>query len=204
MAMMKEWATINGNNTTSGGLVYDGLEVQITNAVDYVALGYNLDPFNGLWRVVARATREIAQAGGLATLLVLSYAARGAMQRQLMTNFFGIQQTTNQGLSELLGGGLNVKIWDFGNGELEIVPEQYIHPDAYDNLHAYVLDYMSHDNKNNGNVIQYVNLLPPSMFELGRLQSQLYRGLIMEILVLMVSIPAFQRKITSLPANLAE
>lgn len=190
-ALIEEWAIINGNSSKNP-LVFDGLDVQITEEIDYSAFTPEVDEFK-LLECISEACKAIAYAGGAPRLLVCSFAMKQKIVNSITAQFYGIRQMGAQGLGAF-AGGLDIQKWNFGWGDVELLPSRYVFPDKYGKEKIFVLDHMSLDTQNNGNTIQMVDLTPIGAVDLALLQTA-WRTIVYESTVLMVSIPAFQRKI---------
>src|ERR1039457_1873575 len=207
VTLMEEWAILNGNSQTNP-LQFDGLDMQITNTLDYTNIAAYPEeitqatdadytaaqPFK-LFEYVGAACGRISTNGGQARMVVLSYKTWGKLNRVL----FQHQVRIAQGLGGMVpmtgvGGGVSFTTFDFGWGEVDLIKSRYV-PDYSYGSSIFVLDDRSLDNVNNGNVIQMADLDPLGAVDLGLISTS-NQTVIYEDTLLMVTCPAFQYKIT--------
>lgn len=191
--LIEEWALIHGNSGANP-LEFDGLNLQCTVTIDYNAyLGQTLALFNCL----ADACQQISEMGGVPRCIVLSYRAKTELTKQVLQLFYAIRQVSAGVDMGDLQGGISIGSWDFGWGSVDFIPSRYLRPTEYGGM-MFVLDDKSTEGANNGSVIQLVDLLPVSGYDLAFVQTA-FRYVVLEITALMLSIPAWQRKIINTP-----
>lgn len=191
VGLMEEWALINGNSSTSGGLIFDGLIAQIQND------GYNvLDLSAGSgtalkYSLIVQQCFAIKRRGGRVRALVMSYNMKQAMN-QLLGLYYAIRIMNNAGGGVVTTGGINYSTWDFGTGSVDLIDDQYMFADlvtGYENL--LFIDDMSADEKNSGNAIEMVDVDAIQYVDLMPIQTA-YRGIVYETSMLQIGITQFQ------------
>lgn len=190
--LIEEWAILHGNSGANP-LEFDGLDVQCTTTIDYRAYTGGFALFNCL----SDACMQISEAGGSPQIIVMSYQAKTELTKQVLQLFYALRQTGGGLTFGDLHGGISVGSWDFGWGSVDFIPSRYLRPTEYGGK-MYVLDDKSVEGANDGSVIQMVDLLKLSGYDLALVQTA-YRYLVMEITALMLSIPAWQRKVINTP-----
>ena len=199
VGLMEEWALINGDSSATGGLVFDGLLTQIQND------GFNIMDLSAgggtamKYSLFVQQCFAIKKQGGRVRAIVMSYAAKQALNT-LLGLFYAIRQLGNAG--PVTTGGYNFSTWDFGTGEVDLIDDQYMVPDAtttYENL--IFLDDKSQDDKNNGNAIEVVDVDKIQYVDLMAIQTA-WRGIVYETSMLQIGITQFQGLIKGINLSL--
>lgn len=202
VGLMEEWAILNGDATASGGLIFDGLLTQIQND------GFNiLDVSAGggsalKYSLIVQQMFAIKKAGGRTRALVMSYQTYQVLT-QLLGTLYAIRQMGNNGGGGVYNGGFQLDTWNFGNGAVDLIADQYMAPDpvtGYENI--LFLDDMSLDQANNGNAIEMVDVDPIHYQELMAIQTA-DRGIVYETTMLQVGITQYQGLIKGINLALA-
>ncbi len=198
VALIEEWALQNGNATTNP-LEFDGLDVQVTAALDYTTPGtYGLTAGAVflLTDYLTLACEQISTAGGVPRAVVYGYPVHTALSSLLLQQMYNIWQGTGQSpFTPTAGVGINVKSFDFGWGDTDLIRSRFSPTSSYGST-IFILDDQTGDSINNGNIIQMVDLEPINSVDLGIIATS-WQTVIYEDTVLMVSTPTFQRKITN-------
>lgn len=147
--------------------------------------------------VLRNACRRIYDKGGKPQVVVLSLRDKQKFN-QLVFNYWGLRQTTAGALGAV-GAGFDVRTFNFGYGECEIIQSRYLRPGYGGMCDALVIDDKTV--LEDGNAIQMVDLMPISAIDLALIQSS-YRTLIAEFTVLQMTSEAFQCKIINVKDNL--
>lgn len=201
VGLMEEWAIINGDSSSSSGLIFDGLLTQIQND------GFNILDVSGgggsalKYSLIQQQIFAIKKAGGRTRALVMSYQTYQILT-QLLGTLYAIRQMANGNGDGVYSGGFQPDSWNFGNGKVDLIADQYMVPDAvtgYENI--IFLDDMSLDQANNGNAIQMVDVDPIHYQELMAIQTA-NRGIVYETTMLQVGITQYQGLIKGI--NLAD
>lgn len=197
-AMMEEWCIINGDRSQNA-LQFDGLEVQLINNVnDLGGASITINAFS-------QVQQGVWDQGGAPKMNVMSSRQKRKLNQIILATFYGIRQTDGLSGFNRLSAGLNVKSWDFGYGDTEIIPHQYIQPQGGSSAgreSIYVLDHLTEISglgADNGNSIDMVDLLPMSSFDLAMTTSSNTK-LIMEITLLAVRGVLYQGKLANVGA----
>lgn len=190
VALMEEWAIINGDSSVGSGLQFDGLNVQITtniknNATAALALSD-----------ITSIEKTIVDKGGKPQIVVLSYRELQKFNELVLSSFYRLFQAGAGSMADI-PAGISVSRWLSPFGVVDVVGSRYIVPDGSSNTFALVLDDKTV--LEDGNAIQMVDLMPLSAIDLALLQSA-YRTLIAEFSVLQITAEAFQGKITNIGA----
>lgn len=191
VALMEEWAIINGDNTVNP-LVFDGITKQIFSYGGQVlASGGALSL--GAIRHLQRATYDV---GGSPDLLVMSTMAK-AVITSLIMQIMAIRQVGPNAPSPI-DYGVEIDSYNFGYGRCDLLQSRYILANPYNNQDFLLsLDTKSQDAKNGGNVITMVDVDPMNGIDLAILGTS-YRRLVWETTMCMVTAPAFQGILTGL------
>lgn len=192
--LIEEWAILHGDSSRNT-MEFDGLDIQLQYTVDYAPYLATGSAF-ALFNCLADACYEISEAGGRPRCLVMSYGAKNVISKQVLQLWYALRQTGGDEVFAQMSGGLSVNAWDFGWGAVDFIAERYLRQGEYGDQ-MYVLDDRSQEGANGGSVVQMVDLLAIAGYDLALIQTA-YRYLVMEICALMVSIPAWQRKIINL------
>ena len=196
--LIEEWAILHGDSSNNA-MEFDGLGVQLDWTEDASAYKGNF----AFHKACAQACEDVAYLGGSPQVLVMSYPAKTALSLNILQLWYALRQNSGQTPFEDMTPGISVDAWNFGWGPVDFIAERYMHPDAYDLDTAYLLDDKTIDGRNDGAVIRMVDLLPVSGYDLALIKTA-HRYLVMEITALMVSIPAYQRKITNIDLSALE
>jgi len=188
VALMEEWAIINGDSATNP-LQFDGLQKIIqTNITDLAGGPYTLN-------AVTTTMRNIAMLGGKPQALVHSYREHQKFSELVLAGYYRLFQQGAGALADI-PAGVAVTRWVSPFGTLDIIGSRYITPLAgYTGNNALIIDDKSMTE--DGNAIAMVDLMPISAIDLALLQTA-YRTLVAEFTVLMVTIEAFQGKIINI------
>jgi hypothetical protein len=191
----EEWCILNGN-ATAAAVEFDGLGVQVTQQIP-LGTG-NL----ALFFDIQKACQRTAEYGGQSRCVVYPYRAHSYMCGAILSVLARWYGPGAQGVLAGARGGFSVSQWDFGYGVIDLIPERYLESDSY-GWPVYVLDDMSPDTEDNGNVISMVDLHSLDMIELGLLASA-WRDLVFETTVLKITCPDFQWRITNVTTAFLE
>ena len=188
VALMEEWAIINGNSSTNA-LQFDGLNQIITsNITDLAGAAYTLSS-------VTTTMRNIATVGGKPQAVVHSYREHQKFSDLVLSSYYRLFQQGAGALADI-PAGVAVTRWVSPFGTVDIIASRFITPAAgYTTNFALVIDDKSMTE--DGNAISMVDLMPISAIDLALLQTA-YRTLVAEFTVLMVTIEAFQGKIINI------
>jgi hypothetical protein len=193
-ALCEEWMTINGDSSVNP-LYYDGLLKQVnTNIVDAGGVQFKLSH-------IASAQQKVYDLGGMTRMNVMSTRMKRKVNDLIVASYYGIRQMTSVAGANMFGGGINVKSWDFGYGDTDLIQSRYMQPGAGTSggTTETILCLDEQSSGKDGNAIEMVDLLPVSLFDLGMITSS-HQKLVMEISVLKLTSPNFQGKVTNLAA----
>lgn len=190
VALMEEWAIINGDSSVGSGLQFDGLNVQITTNVKN-----NLGATLALSDITS-IENTIVTKGGKPQIVVLSYRDLQKFNELVLSSFYRLFQAGAGSMADI-PAGISVSRWLSPFGVVDVVGSRYIVADGSSETFALVLDDKTV--LEDGNAIQMVDLMPLSAIDLALLQSA-YRTLIAEFSVLQITAEAFQGKITRIGA----
>lgn len=199
VALMEEWAIINGNSSTNP-LAFDGLNTQVNSNTDTYA-NY-ISGYAGsakLLHAITQVEKSIVAVGGKPQCVVLSYRDLSAASESILTSFYRLMQSGAGQLADI-PAGISVSRWVSPFGTVDLIGSRYIVPDGSQNDFALVLDDKTV--LEDGNAIQMVDLMPLSAIDLALIQSA-YRTLVAEFSVLQLTCEAFQGKITAIPSTVA-
>lgn len=189
VALMEEWAIINGDSSLGNGLQFDGLNVQITS---------NIQDNTGNPLALADITtveRNIVAKGGKPQAVVCSYRELQKISDLVLGSYYRLFQAGAGALADI-PAGVSVSRWTSPFGIVDIIGSRYI-PSTGNSSFVLVLDDKSV--LEDGNAIQMVDLMPLSAIDLALLQSA-YRTLVAEFTVLQLTAEAFQGKIINVGA----
>ena len=190
VALMEEWAIINGNSV-SNALQFDGLNQIIqTNQTDLAGGPYTLT-------AVTTTMRNIATLGGKPQALVHSYREHQRFSELVLGSYYRLFQQGAGSMADI-PAGIAVSRWVSPFGTVDIIGSRFITPaSGYTTNFALVIDDKSMTK--DGNAIAMVDLMPISAIDLALLQTA-YRTLVAEFTVLMCTIEAFQGKLINIGA----
>lgn len=191
VALMEEWAIINGDSGTNP-LAFDGLKTQIVTNVDTAAALYGAATTNRILTAITELERRIVAVGGKPQCVVLSYRDLAACSNTILSSFYRLMQS-GAGTMADIPAGISVSRWVSPFGTVDLIGSRYIVPDISGNDFALVLDDKTV--LEDGNAIQMVDLMPLSAIDLALIQSA-YRTLVAEFTVLQITAEAFQGKIS--------
>ena len=160
VALMEEWAIINGNSSTNP-LAFDGLNTQVTSNTDTYA-NY-ISGFSGsakLLHAITQVEKSIVAVGGKPQCVVLSYRDLSAASESILTSFYRLMQSGAGQLADI-PAGISVSRWVSPFGTVDLIGSRYIVPDGSQNDFALVLDDKTV--LEDGNAIQMVNKNQPSL-----------------------------------------
>ena len=191
VALMEEWAIINGNSV-SNPYQFDGLNQIITsNITDLAGGAYTL-------AAVTTTMRNIATVGGKPQALVHSYREHQTFSSLVLGSYYRLFQQGAGALADV-PAGVAVTRWVSPFGTVDIIGSRFITPaTGYTTNFALVLDDKSMTE--DGCAVSMVDLMPISSIDLALLQTA-YRTLVAQFTVLMVTIEAFQGKIINVGAS---
>jgi hypothetical protein len=190
-ALMEEWCIINGN-VSNNALFFDGMLTQFTeNVVDNGGAQFKLSS-------VSTSQRLVMEQGGHTRFCVTSTNIKQKFNDLVISTYFGVRQNQATPAYSMLSSGVNVAKWDFGFGECDIIASRMLRATTGSGGGLFQWLNIDHESMDdNGNVIQMVDVLPISAFDLARVTSST-RKLIMEISLLKVSIPQFQGQVINI------
>jgi len=184
VALMEEWAIINGDSAVNP-LMFDGLNAQVTsNVKDNAGAALALSD-------ITTTEREIVAKGGKPQLVVMSYRDLQKFNELIFTSFYRLFQAGAGTLADI-PSGISVTRWVSPYGIVDVVGSRYIVPDGSSEDFVLVLDDKTV--LEDGNAIQMVDLMPLSSIDLALLQTA-YRTIVLEFSVLQLTSEAFQGKI---------
>ena len=184
VALMEEWAIINGDSSVGTGLQFDGLDKQITdNITDNTGSPLALSD-------ITTVEQNIVTKGGKPQAVVMSYRDLQKFNELVLGSFYRLFQA-GAGTMADIPAGISVTRWLSPFGVVDVIGSRYITPVA-DKDFVLVIDDKTV--LEDGNAIQMVDLMPLSSIDLALLQSA-YRTLVAEFTVLQLTAEAFQGKI---------
>jgi len=187
VAIIEEWAIINGDSSVGNGLQFDGLNVQITNNVkDNAGAALALSD-------ITNVEKSIVQKGGKPQAVVVSYREAQKISELVLTSFYRLFQAGAGSMADV-PAGVSVTRWTSPFGTVDIIGSRYI-PSTGSSSFALVIDDKTV--LEDGNAIQMVDLMPLSSIDLALLQSA-YRTLVAEFTVLQLTAEDFQGKIINI------
>jgi hypothetical protein len=201
VGLMEEWAIINGSTASSSGLIFDGLLSQITTD------GFNILDVSGgggsalKYSLIQQLIFTIRKAGGRTRALVMSYAVYQLLT-QLLGALYAIRQVGNSDSGGKFNGGFQLDTWNFGNGSVDLIADQYMLPDSVTGLENIIfLDDQSLDSQNNGSVIEMVDVDPIHYQELMAIQTA-ERGIVYETSMMQIGVTQYQGMIKGINTSL--
>jgi hypothetical protein len=195
VALMEEWAIINGNSDTNP-LAFDGLHKQIVTNVSTFADSYGSLTSNLLLSAITEKEKQVVALGGKPQMVVLSYRDLQAASHAILSSFYRLMQSGAGSMADV-PAGVSVSRWVSPFGTVDLIGSRYIVPDVHGMDAAYILDDKTV--LEDGNAIQLVDLMPLSAIDLALIQSA-YRTLVAEFTVLQLTCEAFQAKIYDIDA----
>lgn len=190
VALMEEWAIINGDSSAGSGLQFDGLNVQITtNVKNNAGAAIALSDITSI-------EKTIVEQGGKPQAVILSYRDLAKVSELVLSSFYRLFQAGAGTLADI-PAGVSVTRWVSPFGVVDLIGSRYITPDGSDETFALVIDDKTV--LEDGNAIQMVDLMPLSAIDLALLQSA-YRTLVGEFTTLQLTSEAFQGKIDNIGA----
>jgi len=188
VALMEEWAILNGDSSVGTGLQYDGLRKQITtNITDLASNPLTLSS-------ITTTEQSIVAVGGKPQALVMSYREVQKFNELILNSFYRLFQQ-GAGTMADIPAGISVTRWVSPFGIVDVIGSRYL-PSTGDSEVLVIDDKTVLED---GNAIQMVDLMPLSAIDLALLQSA-YRTLVAEFTVLQVTAEAFQGKIINVSA----
>lgn len=182
VALMEEWAIINGDSSVGGGLQFDGLRKQITdNVTDNSSAALTLN-------LITTIERNIVAKGGKPQAVVMGYRDVQKFNDLVFASHYRLVQAGPGSMADI-PSGVSITRWTSPFGTVDVIGSRYL-PSSGD------ADVLVIDDKTvleDGNAIQMVDLMPLSAIDLALLQSA-YRTLVAEFSVLQLTAPAFQGK----------
>jgi len=193
VALIEEWAIINGDSSTSA-LQFDGLNKQIvTNVQDNKVSGVN-QPL-ALSDITA-ICKKIVNKGGKPQAVIVGYRELQKISELVLSSYYKLFQA-GAGTMADIPAGISVTKWLSPFGLVDVIGSRYIVEDTNGDSFALVIDDKTV--LEDGNAVQMVDLMPLSAIDLALLQSA-YRTLIAEFSVLQMTCEAFQGKIIDIAA----
>ena len=190
VALMEEWAIINGDSSVGAGLQFDGLRKQITtNVKDNASASLQLAD-------ITTTQQSIVNVGGKPQAVVMGYREVQKFNELVLSSFYRLFQAGAGTLADI-PAGVSVTRWVSPFGVTDIIGSRYLVPDGGGDSEVLVIDDKSV--LEDGNAIQMVDLMPLSSIDLALLQSA-YRTLVAEFTVLQMTSEAFQGKIDNVGA----
>jgi 5-methylcytosine-specific restriction endonuclease McrA len=121
VALMEEWAIINGNSALGNALQYDGLDVQIT-------LNVQQNSGNALaLSDITAVEQKIVAKGGKPQLVVLSYRDLMKFNELVLGSYYRLFQAGAGSMADI-PAGISVTRWLSPFGVVDIVGSRYIVP----------------------------------------------------------------------------
>jgi hypothetical protein len=195
VALMEEWAILNGDSSTNP-LAFDGLHKQIVTNVSTFADAYGTLTSNLLLSAITEKEKQVVALGGKPQMVVLSYRDLQAASHAILSSFYRLMQAGAGSMADV-PAGVSVSRWVSPFGTVDLIGSRYIVPDVNGMDAAYILDDKTV--LEDGNAIQLVDLMPLSAIDLALIQSA-YRTLVAEFTVLQLTCEAFQAKIYDIDA----
>ena len=189
VALMEEWAIINGDSSVGAGLQFDGLRTQINT---------NIKDNGGTPLALADLTtvmRNIVTVGGKPQAVVCSYREVQRISELVLSSHYRLFQAGAGALADI-PAGVSVTKWISPFGTVDIIGSRYIVPTGGPTPVADVLVIDDVTILEDGNAVQMVDLMPLSAIDLALLQSA-YRTLVAEFTVLQMTAEAFQGKVAN-------
>ena len=190
VALMEEWAIINGDSDVPPGYQFDGLRKLITtNIRDNANVSLALSD-------LTTVMRNIVTVGGKPQAVVASYREVQKISELVLSSFYRLFQAGAGSMADI-PAGVSVTRWTSPFGIVDIIGSRYIVPTVPEGGTLPVADVLVIDDKTvleDGNAIQLVDLMPLSAIDLALLQSA-YRTLVAEFTVLQLTAEAFQGKL---------
>lgn len=187
VALMEEWAIINGDSSVLP-LAFDGLNVQITtNIQDNAGAPLAL-------KDITNVENSIVSKGGKPQAVVMGYRELQKFNELVLGSFYRLFQA-GAGTMADIPAGISVSRWLSPFGVVDVIGSRYI-PNTGN---SFVLVIDDKTVLEDGNAIQMVDLMPLSSIDLALLQSA-YRTLVAEFTVLQLTCEAFQGKIINVGA----
>jgi hypothetical protein len=184
VALMEEWAIINGDSSAHPDM-FDGLNVQITS---------NIEDLTGnplALSAITTVERHIVTVGGKPQCIVMSYRDLQKFNELIFSSFYRLFQAGAGTLADI-PSGISVTRWVSPYGIVDVIGSRYIVPDASNKDFVLVLDDKTV--LEDGNAIQMVDLMPLSAIDLALLQTA-YRTIVLEFTVLQLTCEKFQGKL---------
>ena len=191
VAIIEEWAIINGDSTYGSGYEFSGFSQSITtNQTDMGNVAITL-------AAVSTTARNIATLGGKPQFVVFSYRDKQKFSELVLTSYYRLFQQGGGGLADV-PAGISVNRWISDFGLMDIIGSRYIYPaTGYTSHNAYVIDDATITD--DGNAVAMVDLMPVSAIDLA-ITNTAYRTLVAEFTLLMMTCEVFQAKIINIEA----
>jgi len=194
VALIEEWAIINGDSSVSP-LQFDGLVKQITtNIKDNANAPLALSD-------ITAVCKQIVRKGGKPQAVIVGYRELQKISELVLSSYYRLFQA-GAGTMADIPAGISVTKWLSPFGVVDIIGTRYIVEVAGGTTGAPTSQSVALviDDKTvleDGNAIQMVDLMPLSAIDLALLQSA-YRTLIAEFSVLQLTCEAFQGSIINI------
>ena len=193
--LAEEYYIINGDVDNSA-YEFDGLKKQITQTLDYASFTPTTADLK-LMEAIQNCCKTIFDNGGRARAVVLP---SGAMVRLIKEIWIKAQIDLGISATEAAGRvGFQLKSYDFGFGECDLIVSRYIPYYSYSGSSAwdiYVVDDKTVDSQNDGTAIQVVERIPISEVKLG-LTALSENTVVFENVLLQIGCPTFQVEINN-------
>ena len=151
VALMEEWALLNGNSTTGAGLQFDGLDRLITS---------NVTDMGGSALTLACLTttmRNIVTVGGKPQACIFSLYENQKMSELILGSYYRLTQAGAGSMADI-PAGVAVTRWVSPMGTLDLIASRFI-TETYSRRSAYIIDDKSMTD--DGNAIAMVIKLAP-------------------------------------------
>ena len=189
VALMEEWAIINGDSSVGAGLQFDGLRKQITtNLKDNAGASLQLSD-------LTTVEQSIVTVGGKPQAIIMGYREIQKFNELVLSSFYRLFQAGAGSMADI-PAGISVTRWVSPFGLVDVIGSRYLTPSG-GNADVLVIDDKTV--LEDGNAIQMVDLMPLSAIDLALLQSA-YRTLIGEFTVLQMTAEAFQGAVKNVGA----
>lgn len=198
VGMIEEYFILNGNSSqvqAGGGYIFDGLISILTNNGGNLIAATNGEMNLGTGRQACRAAWD---QGGVIRAMVIDSFGKSVLTAQV-AQLYAIRQQDESAMRQI-AGGISINAWDFGTGPVDWVVSRYLVPQYGGSLNILFLDDMSLDQKNDGTVIQMVDVDPIHSIDLATVTTA-SRSLVYETTALMVAAPSFQSMVTGVTYN---
>ena len=190
VALMEEWAIINGDSSTGSGLQFDGFEQLITtNVTDLGSTALTLSACTTTLRNISETY------GGHTQFIVFAFREIQKFSELVLSSYYRLFQAGAGSMADI-PAGIAITKWVSPFGTVDILGSRYICA-SYEKTKAYFIDDKSITN--DGNAVAMIDLMPVSSIDLALLQTA-YRTLVAEFSVMMITVEVFQGKMINITA----